>query len=422
VSDPELAAWLGSEPVGSLARSSRRYQLRFTRRPGAAAALTVARDGAEATWSPAFTWAWFDNLLPEEGRRTAAEVEHEVERGDTFGLLAAIGWECAGAVSVLPDGRLPASGSYRALGDEEVWERLDALPRRVAEVDREVRLSLGDRVAQGVAGRRRHPGGALHSLDTQAISAILVPVMVRVLSDNPAAVSGHDEVDPVEQIRRDFATGWGRIGAAWGIAPSTATVQGYLLAHGGPLTELELREALGLSHKAAFGAIVACRGWGLIEEAGTRRAGQRGPAGRAWVPVGDHWDWFRRVAAERKERETDPVLPLLDACLERATLIGDAALAERLGSLVRFNHEFDRGIGAVVGAPSPTLARLAGALTRLDEPTVRRLLDVLAGVPEDELAASARNVARMRPAALRRLLRLAGRPELGRLLGRGGPR
>ena len=40
----------------------------------------------------------------------------------------------------------------------------------------------------------------------------------------------------VEEIRRSFARAWGEIGAAWGVAPSTATVQGYLLAHGGPLS------------------------------------------------------------------------------------------------------------------------------------------------------------------------------------------
>ena len=105
--------------------------------------LTIAPDGSDATWSAAFTRAWFDNLLPEESRRTAAEAEHDVERGDTLGLLAAIGWECAGAVSVLPEGRQPASGSYAGLDDEDVWRRLDALPRTVAGIDREVRLSLG---------------------------------------------------------------------------------------------------------------------------------------------------------------------------------------------------------------------------------------------------------------------------------------
>src|SRR6266566_3922746 len=60
-----------------------------------------------------------------------------------------------------------------------------------------------------------------------------------------------------EQIRREFARAWGEIGAAWGVAPSTATVQGYFLAHGGPLTEPEIRGALGLSHRAAALALAA---------------------------------------------------------------------------------------------------------------------------------------------------------------------
>ena len=139
----DLVVWLADERVGDLVRSGRRFQFRFTRRPEATGHLTVAPEGADRAWTPAFTRAWFDNLLPEETRRTAAEVEHGVERGDSFRLLAAIGWECAGAVSVLPDGRLPASGSYEPLADEEVWERLDALPRTVGAVDHEVRLSLG---------------------------------------------------------------------------------------------------------------------------------------------------------------------------------------------------------------------------------------------------------------------------------------
>jgi serine/threonine-protein kinase HipA len=138
-----LVVWLGDEPVGDLAREGRRYDLRFRRRANRHVALTVASDGAGIFWTPGFTRSWFDGLLPEDARRSAAEADHDVERGDSFGLLAAIGWECAGAVSVLPQDRLPATGSYRALSDEQVWERLDALPRLVAEVDHEVRLSLG---------------------------------------------------------------------------------------------------------------------------------------------------------------------------------------------------------------------------------------------------------------------------------------
>ncbi len=136
-----LAVWLGADRVGDLVRD--RPALTFHRRQGTARLTVAQADGDEPHWSPAFTRAWFDGLLPEEERRSAAEVEHGVDRGDTFGLLAAIGWECAGAVSVLPEGRLPASGWYQALSDDDVWARLDALPRRAADIDHQVRLSLG---------------------------------------------------------------------------------------------------------------------------------------------------------------------------------------------------------------------------------------------------------------------------------------
>ena len=223
--------------------------------------------------------------------------------------------------------------------------------------------------------------------------------------------------DEAEQIRRDFAVGWGRIGAAWGVAPSTATVQGYLLAHGGPLTEAEIREALGLSHRAALIALTECESWGLIEQVEPRRVGQRGPAARAWVPLGDHWEWFRRVAAVRKEREMDPVLPLLDECRVRAEAASAEVLLSRLNELVAFVHLFDRGIGAVVRTDSDALARLFAVLGRLDDRTLDRLIGRLAALPEKELAGAARTLAGVPSGTLRRLIGLAAQPGLARLLG-----
>jgi serine/threonine-protein kinase HipA len=170
-----LAVWLGADRVGDLVRD--RQALTFHRRQGTARLTVAQADGDEPQWSPAFTRAWFDGLLPEEERRSAAEVEHGVDRGDTFGLLAAIGWECAGAVSVLPEGRLPASGWYQALSDDDVWARLDALPRRAADIDHQVRLSLGG--AQDKLLLARLDGRWQLPLDGAISTHILKPEPVR---------------------------------------------------------------------------------------------------------------------------------------------------------------------------------------------------------------------------------------------------
>ena len=223
-----------------------------------------------------------------------------------------------------------------------------------------------------------------------------------------------------EAIRQAFAGDWARVGAAWGVTPSTAAVQGYVLVHGGPLTETELRAALGMSHRAAFAALAECEAWGLIEAAPPQRSGRRGPAGRAWVVVGDPWEWFRRVAASRLDRETAPVEPLVAGALARARAAGDDLLAARLAALGGFAAVFDRGAAALVSADAHALGHLMALLARLEPETVATLLSSLSEVPGEELAAAAGSVARMRPSVLRRLLRLAAQPGVARVLERLG--
>ena len=230
-------------------------------------------------------------------------------------------------------------------------------------------------------------------------------------------------MDEIERIRRDFAGAWGQMGAAWGVAPSTAAVQGYLLLHGGPLTEAEIRAALGFSHRAVRVALADCETWGIIDRAPEpRRSGRRGPAGAAWVPVADHWEWFRRVAGARKVREADPVLRVLEECYAIAVEASSrdaaaAGLRDRLGSLLTFVHQFDRALSAVVRADSAALARLFGVLGRLDDRSLDRLLQALSALPEDDLARAADTVSRLRVGVLRRFVRLAGQPGLARVLG-----
>jgi len=209
------------------------------------------------------------------------------------------------------------------------------------------------------------------------------------------------------------------------VAPSTATVQGYLLVSDGPLSEPEVRRALGMSHRAASLALAQCEEWGLIERAeAPRRSGQRGPAAAAWTVVGDHWEWFRRVAAARKERETDPVLPVIARCTDQARAAatrGDdpelSRLGDRLTSLLDFVERFDRGVAVFVRGDARAIEGLFAALDQLEPATVDRLWQLLGELGPEDMARALDALARLSPSAARRLVSLADQPVLQKLIG-----
>jgi DNA-binding transcriptional regulator GbsR (MarR family) len=224
----------------------------------------------------------------------------------------------------------------------------------------------------------------------------------------------------VEEIQRSFARAWGEIGASWGVAPSTAAVQGYLLAHGGPLTEPEVRRALGMSHRATSLALAQCEEWGLVQRAeAPRRSGQRGPAAVAWVMVGDHWEWFRRVAAARRARETDPVLPVIERCVADARAAGPEAadLERRLAGLLDFVRRFDHGVEVFVRGDPAAIERLFLALDGLDGRTVDSLWRLIGTLEPGELASALQALGKLPPPAVRRLISVADSAAMRKLLG-----
>ena len=236
---------------------------------------------------------------------------------------------------------------------------------------------------------------------------------------------GGAEPTRAEGLRRSFAQAWGEIGAAWGVAPSTATVQGYLLVSDGPLSEPEVRRALGMSHRAASLALAQCEKWGLIEKAEVpRRSGQRGPAATAWNVVDDHWEWFRRVAMARKERETDPVLPVIERCVTEARGVAAeesdpelARLSDRFASLLAFVERFDRGVEIFVRGDARAVEGVFAALAQLDDATVDRLWALVSELSPEETLRAVEALATLSPAAARRLISLADQPVLRKLVG-----
>src|SRR6478609_2218569 len=214
-----------------------------------------------------------------------------------------------------------------------------------------------------------------------------------------------------ESIRLELAEAWGDMGAAWGVTPAIARVQAYLMARQEPLTEREVREALGLSHRAASLALAEAESWGIVERVPEpRRVGRRGPAGTAYLAVGDHWQWFGRVIAERKVREGDPIIAVLEAKeIEAAEAAkadpADTELASLRDWLAAF-LVFVRAVGLVPQLEPRELERSLGLLGRIPDTTILRLFDLLGGLPDDDVIGLIEALSRLSPANARRATKL----------------
>jgi DNA-binding transcriptional regulator GbsR (MarR family) len=227
--------------------------------------------------------------------------------------------------------------------------------------------------------------------------------------------NGHAPSVTAEAIRRELAEAWGEMGAAWGVTPAIARVQAYLMARQEPLTEREVREALGLSHRAASLALAEAESWGIVERVPEpRRVGRRGPAGTAYLAVGDHWQWFGRVIAERKVREGDPIIAVLEAKEVEAAEAAKAnpadtelaSLRDWLAAFLVFVRLFDRAVGLVPQLEPRELERSLGLLGRIPDTTILRLFDLLGGLPDDDVIDLVEALSRLSPTAARRATKL----------------
>lgn len=170
VSD-RLAVWLGDLQVAIVERERRgRLRLSYTKQalasfPGGTPLLSLDLLLERRAYPNARTVAFLDGLLPEGEPRRALAAELDLPASDVFGLLAAIGQDCAGALVIQPmddpPPPAPTTATAQPLNADELAELVANLRSAPLGIDRDVRLSLGGvqeklllaRMPDGVWGR-----------------------------------------------------------------------------------------------------------------------------------------------------------------------------------------------------------------------------------------------------------------------------
>jgi serine/threonine-protein kinase HipA len=116
---------------------------------GNKASLSASLPPREAPFTPSESAPFFEGLLPEGVVRAAVAEKLRLSEADGFAMLRALGADCAGAVSVLPEGQRPEAPSPqepRPISEGQLAALLTDLPRDPLGIDSEpdgVRLSLG---------------------------------------------------------------------------------------------------------------------------------------------------------------------------------------------------------------------------------------------------------------------------------------
>ncbi|HVW95320.1 MAG TPA: MarR family transcriptional regulator [Mucilaginibacter sp.] len=118
------------------------------------------------------------------------------------------------------------------------------------------------------------------------------------------------------EARLKFIEAWGKLGSEWGINRTMAQVHALLLISAEALTTEQVMESLSISRGNANMTLRELINWGLVEK--QHRQGERK---EYFFAEKDTWTIARQVAKERRKRELDPVLKVLD---ELAKVKGDS--------------------------------------------------------------------------------------------------
>ena len=147
-----------------------------------------------------------------------------------------------------------------------------------------------------------------------------------------------------------------------------AEIHALLYITGQPLCTDDVMERLNISRGNASMSLRALCDWGII-----RRLHKRGERREFFESLGDVWEMFSIIAAERKRREMDPVLETIKQCqgMLDETALGQAAKGddiratrERLAQMEEFMSVTNKIFQAFVGNTKAGLTKVVKVLLK----------------------------------------------------------
>ena len=155
------------------------------------------------------------------------------------------------------------------------------------------------------------------------------------------------------QALETFVLQWGDLGSKWGVSRSVAQIHAFLYLAEKPMTAEEICTQLTMARSNVSNSLKELQAWNLIQ-----RVPILGDRREHFLAETDVWEIAARIAAERKEREIDPALVVLNTCVGQAE--ADPSISpvkqERLRSMLEFTQIADSWYRQMLSISKPKRA------------------------------------------------------------------
>lgn len=115
----------------------------------------------------------------------------------------------------------------------------------------------------------------------------------------------------LDEAKQTFIQAWGKLGGEWGINRTMAQIHALLLSSPAPLDTEEIMERLKISRGNANTSLRALIDWGLV----TREV-RPGVRREFFSAEKDVWEITRAIVTQRRRRELDPLMKVLESTQE----------------------------------------------------------------------------------------------------------
>ena len=157
-------------------------------------------------------------------------------------------------------------------------------------------------------------------------------------------------------IAERFVLHWGEMGSTWGVNRTVAQAHALLFVAGRPLHAEEIADTLSVARSNVSNSLRELQNWGIV-----RVVHVMGDRRDHFESMKDVFAMFRVSTHERKKREIDPTLQVLQRCIAEAgkSKLADRYTKERLTDLLQFFELAETTYLQLEKVPTAALLKLA---------------------------------------------------------------